>query len=616
MSGILHGFMNFIQSAFTNFSDNFNRTTTGELGTSSSGGVWKSLRGIFAANGNAARSTDLPSTYPAAIVEMTSANTTASISVGSTILVSTTGTVGSISVGDGTTGTVGFFTAVVTGMSSTTGMAAGNWISATNGTGSLYGGSPSDVEIISVDSASQITYRVKGGTQPTAGTVTNITCRTGDGGSGVALWVTDSGNWWGVTYGRSNPVSCNCSTCATYACNGFQNASTGSFCAAFTYSSAFAGNGTYSFTSGYACSGVYTYTAANACSGVYTYTSANACSGVYTYASAYAANGVYSYTSANACSGVYTSSSGYACSGVYSNVYSYRIASYSGPTYGSFCPSGYAQSGATCASYTAGAYSCATYAVNAYYRIGPSIFTVSYKCNTYSQGAATCASYTAGGYFCPSGISYSGPNYSAAYGFQLSQPCTNQNYTSYTCTWATYYTNPVGYSLYYTNPCTIQTYYTNPCTFQTYYTNPCTFQNYFTNPQGVSNYFSGPNCTGGSFTGFAPFCQLPVYGYTQCNCQTCFPGYIRLIQSSSNVVSEVTRWTLASMAAAFKVVTNAATKVITIKPYKESAMTNQIGSDLTYTATGATISTKFGVVLGPSDQAQGNTLDDFNISSN
>ena len=68
--------------------------------------------------------------------------------------------------------------------------------------------------------------------------------------------------------------------------------------------------------------------------------------------------------------------------------------------------------------------------------------------------------------------------------------------------------------------------------------------------------------------------------------------------------------------ATFKVVTNAATKVITIRPYKESAMTTQIGSDLTHTATSAIVSPKFGVVLGPSDQVQGDKLDDFNISSN
>jgi hypothetical protein len=70
------------------------------------------------------------------------------------------------------------------------------------------------------------------------------------------------------------------------------------------------------------------------------------------------------------------------------------------------------------------------------------------------------------------------------------------------------------------------------------------------------------------------------------------------------------------MAAAFKVVTNAATKVITIRPYKETAMTNQIGSDITYTATSATIAPKFGIVLGPSDHVQGSQLDNLDITSN
>ena len=45
-------------------------------------------------------------------------------------------------------------------------------------------------------------------------------------------------------------------------------------------------------------------------------------------------------------------------------------------------------------------------------------------------------------------------------------------------------------------------------------------------------------------------------------------------------------------------------------------MTSQIGSDLTYTASAATIETKFGIVLSPSDYIQGNQADDFNIASN
>ena len=597
MSGIVQGIMNFIQSAFANFSDNFNRTTSGELGTSSSGGVWKSLRGVWFANGKAAKSTDLANTYPAANVEMTSASTTSSITVGAPQVISTTGTVGSISVGDGTTGTVGFFTAVITGMSSTTGLTAGSSLSATNGTGSLFGGSPSDVEVMSVDSSTQITYRVKGGTQPTAGTVTDISSRGPDGGAGVAIWVTDSGNWWGITYGRSINTSCNCSTCPTYSCAGFQNAPTGSYCASFTYSSAFAGNGTYSFTSAFACSGVYTYTSANACSGVYTYTSAYACSGTYTNYFAPSCNGTFTNpTGPN----TYSSSTGVWCAAGYVSGTSFPCDGYSRYQGNSSC-NGWSGGGYSCTGYTFSTYRSGGFRASNYYRIN--------VCNSWSQAAFSCGGgWTAGGfysvcvawvanttYFCPSGTNY---------------------YTTYSVASWKFLGATCNYSNYAAGLCNNQLYYTNPCTFQTYYTNPCTFQNYFTNPQGVSNYFSGPNCTGGSFTGFAPFCQLPVYGYTACNCQTCYPGYIRLIQSSSNVVSEVTRWSLASMAAAFKVVTNAATKVITIRPYKETAMTNQIGSDITYTATSATIAPKFGIVLGPSDHVQGSQLDNLDITSN
>jgi hypothetical protein len=71
------------------------------------------------------------------------------------------------------------------------------------------------------------------------------------------------------------------------------------------------------------------------------------------------------------------------------------------------------------------------------------------------------------------------------------------------------------------------------------------------------------------------------------------------------------------MAGAFKVVTNATSKVITISPYREKSMTNKIGSDLTSDlSTIATPTKKFGIVLSASDQIQGKNLDDFNIDTN
>jgi hypothetical protein len=81
--------------------------------------------------------------------------------------VSTTGTVGAI------TGT-GPWTATITGMSSTTGLVVGSTITATAGTGTLFGGSPTSVVVASIIDATSITYTVTGGTTPTAGTITNV----------------------------------------------------------------------------------------------------------------------------------------------------------------------------------------------------------------------------------------------------------------------------------------------------------------------------------------------------------------------------------------------------------------------------------------------------------
>ena len=416
-----------VSRGFTSFSDNFNRTTTGSLGTSSSGGLWSALKGTWFADGSAAKSNDAASTYPIANIEMSSSSTTASITTGSLVTISASGTVGSIS--SNTVGGATFFTATITGMSSTTGMAAGQRIAATNGTGSLFGGTPDFVEITSVVSGSSIIYRTKNGTTPTAGSVTNIQTANNDGGSGIALWITDSGNWWGVSYGRSIDTSCNCQTC-------------------------------------------------------------------------------------NVCTG------------------------FSGGT--SWSCIGWGLVGFGCAGYTGPTYSCT--------------FTQDVTCNGYS--------FTT---FC---VAFGGPgNCVGGYGFTtfcsggwVVTTFCNQSGPTWSCNTVAVY------------DCTT---WTSSTTF---------------------------SCT--------------TYGFTSCNCQTCYPPYIRIFKSVSNAVSEVTRWTLTAMAAAFRVITDAATKTITIRPYREVSMTTQIGSDLTSTQATATMETKFGIVLSPSDYVQGSTLDDFNITSN
>jgi len=81
-------------------------------------------------------------------------------------LISTTGTVGSI------VGATSPFTATITGMSTTTGLATGDIITATNGTGSLGGGGVYTVD--TVVSNTEITFIATGGTTPVAGTITNL----------------------------------------------------------------------------------------------------------------------------------------------------------------------------------------------------------------------------------------------------------------------------------------------------------------------------------------------------------------------------------------------------------------------------------------------------------
>jgi hypothetical protein len=85
------------------------------------------------------------------------------------ILISTTGTVGAVT-GSGTTGSP--WSTTITGMTTTNGIEVGNQIIATAGTGSL--GSGGTVEVVSVDSATQITVSKVGGTIPTAGTITDV----------------------------------------------------------------------------------------------------------------------------------------------------------------------------------------------------------------------------------------------------------------------------------------------------------------------------------------------------------------------------------------------------------------------------------------------------------
>jgi len=89
-------------------------------------------------------------------------------------------------IGSSITGT-GPWTATITGMTSTGGLVVGAPLTATAGTGTLFGGSPTSVVVASIVSSTSITYTVTGGTTPTAGTVTSITTTNPIGGAVYAM---------------------------------------------------------------------------------------------------------------------------------------------------------------------------------------------------------------------------------------------------------------------------------------------------------------------------------------------------------------------------------------------------------------------------------------------
>ncbi len=127
---------------------------------------------------------------------------------------------------------------------------------------------------------------------------------------------------------------------------------------------------------------------------------------------------------------------------------------------------------------------------------------------------------------------------------------------------------------------------------------------YNTSNQNAGNYFFF-SCTELGSTTTGPFES----------CSTCYPQYIRILQSVAGTVSLITQQSLgATLAAAFRVKTSG--NQITASAYSDSAAVTQIGSNLVHTATGATITAQNGIMIIPSTYNQGSTIDSVEIKKN
>ena len=84
--------------------------------------------------------------------------------------------------------------------------------------------------------------------------------------------------------------------------------------------------------------------------------------------------------------------------------------------------------------------------------------------------------------------------------------------------------------------------------------------------------------------------------------------YLKIRHSVSNVVSVITSQLISTSQSIASFLVSIAGNVITARAYSDTNFVTQIGSDLVYTATGATVTTQYGISLAPSTNYQSTTI--------
>ena len=107
-------------------------------------------------------------------------------------------------------------------------------------------------------------------------------------------------------------------------------------------------------------------------------------------------------------------------------------------------------------------------------------------------------------------------------------------------------------------------------------------------------YFTG----GGSYFTFS-FTNATTYAYSQ---------ILRIKQSVGGTVSTITSSIVSAAQTAASLLVSITGNQITAKAYSDNNFVSQIGSDLVYTATGATVNTRYGIAVSPSAYQQSDII--------
>lgn len=213
-------------------------------------------------------------------------------------------------------------------------------------------------------------------------------------------------------------------------------------------------------------------------------------------------------------------------------------------------------------------------------------------CANYVTNYYTCAT---GSYYCKATNNYScsGSNCSQTGYIKVTGSCINYTCNANCKSW----TNQGGVYR-------CANWYGTCCAYNTYYYSYCI------NFNSVYNINYGTCST------------TNVSGYYSCNCQTCYPQYIRLIQSVSNTISTIVSTQvqsyLTSVVRSLKVLvrkTGDTTATVTAKVYSDTSLVTQLGSDIVYTPTDIAITPTYGIIIRPSSYSQGSTTGEIVIEN-
>jgi hypothetical protein len=197
---------------------------------------------------------------------------------------------------------------------------------------------------------------------------------------------------------------------------------------------------------------------------------------------------------------------------------------------------------------------------------------------------------------------YSTPNYTTNYNGTFCDGGYNNN-AYYVCNYSVanycYATNYAGPYCGAWNSNNIR----NAAYCRYYYYNSYTYS-YACGNTCLSSYYAGPTfvCTSG---------PTPKYYTYQSGTSYFYPQFLRVLQSVGNVVSQIASLQVSDNATINGLRALISGTTVTARAYSDVNMTSQVGSDLVYNATGAAVTTEYGLLLTPAAYNQGNAVDDI-----